>query len=249
MHRWTALTTRGRTVLVLLVVLVLSGAGIGGVIASKTIFSRDCRVEVSGRTTALGRDDAVRIGTAAAKAVRRGSSVLAAVEAVSGLSGDAARDVALAVSGNARAALTCTGGGADDTEPDSLSSEGLTARAERVRVDMELKFGHLPLGGFAPGGVHSGHMPGSAHYEGRAIDIFFRPITTRDKTRGWALAQYLVANAERLEINTVIFDGRIWSARHSSAGWRAYTVSNANRSAATIAILEHRDHVHVDVAD
>ena len=92
-------------------------------------------------------------------------------------------------------------------------------------------------------------MVGSAHYEGRAIDVFFRPITRQNRVRGWAMAQYLVANAERLELNTVIYDGRIWTARRSFQGWRTYRVNRSGRSAATMAILEHRDHVHLDVAD
>ena len=92
-------------------------------------------------------------------------------------------------------------------------------------------------------------MPGSAHYEGRAIDVFFRPANARNSDRGWALAQYLVANAERLQINTVIFDDRIWTARRSFQGWRDYHVATAGKPAKVAAILEHRDHVHVDVAD
>ena len=50
------------------------------------------------------------------------------------------------------------------------------------------------------GGVASGHMEGSAHYEGRAIDIFVRPISAENRQRGWAIAQYLVAQADRLDI-------------------------------------------------
>ena len=92
-------------------------------------------------------------------------------------------------------------------------------------------------------------MPGSAHYEGRAVDVFVRPISPRNKTRGWAMAQYLVAHAERLEIDTVIFDGRIWTARRAGQGWRDYEPDTSGRSRAVAAILEHRDHVHVDVAD
>ncbi len=51
------------------------------------------------------------------------------------------------------------------------------------------------MGGFAPGGVSSGHSPGSAHYEGRAVDVFVRPVTVPNRQHGWAVAQYLVANA------------------------------------------------------
>ncbi|WP_219635320.1 hypothetical protein [Nocardioides ungokensis] len=67
-------------------------------------------------------------------------------------------------------------------------------------------------------------MKGSAHYDGRAIDIFERPITPANKIRGWAIAQYLVAQADRLSIQTVIFDGRIWrSGSESTSGWRTTT--------------------------
>ena len=53
---------------------------------------------------------------------------------------------------------------------------------------------------YPPGGVSDGHMPGSAHYEGRAVDVFFRPITPENQRQGWALAHYLVAHADRLEL-------------------------------------------------
>ena len=104
------------------------------------------------------------------------------------------------------------------------------------------------MGGFAPGGVSSGHSPGSAHYEGRAVDVFVRPVTVPNRQHGWAVAQYLVANAGRLGVATVIFDGRIWTARRSFQGWRDYTPDTRGRSRAVAAILEHRDHVHVDVS-
>ena len=85
-------------------------------------------------------------------------------------------------------------------------------RADAVRRDLLARFPDLPLGGFAPGGVSTGHMEGSAHYEGRAIDVFVRPVSAANRTRGWAIAQYLVSQADRLAIRTVIFDDRIWTA-------------------------------------
>jgi hypothetical protein len=91
-------------------------------------------------------------------------------------------------------------------------------------------------------------MEGSAHYEGRAIDVFFRPINAENRQRGWALATYLVANADRLDIKTLIFDDRIWHAgSRSDDGWTDYRVPSSSRG--DRAILEHRDHVHVDVFD
>jgi hypothetical protein len=158
-----------------------------------------------------------------------------------------ARVLASALTGNSRAAFWCTVDGDRRQVSSALDPSGLTERAAAVRADLAATFGDLPLGGFAPGGVHEGHMPGSAHYEGRAIDVFVRPVSVADKRRGWAIASYLVGQADRLDIATVIFDDRIWRAgSHSSEGWLDYQVpagSQGDRS-----ILEHRDHVHVDVS-
>jgi hypothetical protein len=159
-----------------------------------------------------------------------------------------ARVLASALTGESWAALHCVQTDEPDTTSARLDDAGLTRRAAVVRRDIEQVFGPQSLGGFAPGGVSDGHMPGSAHYDGRAVDIFFRPITEANKDRGWAVAHYLVAHAERLDIRTVIFDGRIWTAGWRSAdGWRPYRPDTAGRDAAAVAVLEHRDHVHVDV--
>ena len=88
-----------------------------------------------------------------------------------------------------------------------------------MRQDIGAAFGDLSLGGF----------------DGRAIDISVRPVNEVDKEKGWAVAQYLVAQADRLHVETVSFDGRIWKAGSSSGdGW---TTHHANT----------RDHVHVEV--
>ena len=131
--------------------------------------------------------------------------------------------------------------------PQKMRSSGLTRRAEKVRRDVEHAFGDLALGGYAPGGVGSGHMKSSAHYDGRAIDIFVRPVNPDNKRKGWAIAQYLVAQADRLHIEHVIFDGRIWtSGSASEKGWRTYDPGDQPGSRV---VLEHRDHVHVDVTE
>ena len=111
--------------------------------------------------------------------------------------------------------------------------------------DREKSFGSLSPGGFAPGGVSTGHMSGSAHYEGRAVDVFVRPIDEANNREGWAIAGYLVAQAHRLQIEHVIFDKKIWTAGpRSEQGWRDYNPGDQPGNQAT---LEHRDHVHVDV--
>ncbi len=158
-----------------------------------------------------------------------------------------ARVLASALTGNSRAAFWCTVDDGRDEVSTDLDDAGLTARSATVRADLVRTFGELPLGGFAPGGVTDGHMPGSAHYEGRAIDIFVRPVSDANKRRGWAIASYLVAQADRLGIATVIFDDRVWKAgSRSRDGWQDYRVPDGSQG--DRAILEHRDHVHVDVS-
>jgi hypothetical protein len=159
-----------------------------------------------------------------------------------------ARALASALTGETPGgAFTCVVRGDSATAPTRLNRLGLTRRADDVRREVEAVFGEVSLGGYQPGGATDGHMEGSAHYDGRAIDVFVRPITPENRQRGWAIASYLVAQADRLGIEHVIFDDRIWTAgRRSEDGWRDYRVPSG--SGGDQAILEHRDHVHVDVA-
>jgi hypothetical protein len=152
------------------------------------------------------------------------------------------RALASALAGHSPATFDCDLDGGAPSADAELTPVGLTARANAVRKDLLARFGGLAMGGFAPGGVSNGHMEGSAHYEGRAVDIFFRPVNKANKTKGWAVAHYLVANAARLDVRTVIFDDRIWTAGRQ--GWRDYTPPKRSGDRQ---ILEHRDHVHVDV--
>lgn len=155
------------------------------------------------------------------------------------------RALASALTGYSPAGFSCV---VDDDVADldgqGLNPDGLTPRASKVRRDLERAFGPQSLGGFAPGGVRDGHQEGSAHYEGRAVDVFFRPVDAENQRLGWAMAQYLVAHAERLDVATVIFDARIWTAQRSDEGWRDYEPGNGPGDPA---VRLHRDHVHVDV--
>ena len=156
-----------------------------------------------------------------------------------------ARIIASALTGFSPAGFSCVvRHGSLAKEP--IGANGLTKRANAVRLDLFKTFGRLPTGGYQPGGVKTGHMEGSAHYDGRAIDVFARPVNAANKRLGWAWAQYLVAHADRLNIQTVIFDDRIWTAgNQSSDGWRPYTPPQRTGDPDT---LRHLDHVHVDVA-
>ena len=156
-----------------------------------------------------------------------------------------ARVLASALTGYSPHVFSCTLDGDVQPAADKLRPSGLTPRADLVRRDLEAAFGPLSLGGFAPGGVSSGHMEGSAHYDGRALDVFVRPVSEENNRRGWAIASYLVSQADRLGIQNVIFDARIWtSGSRSDDGWRDYDPPSEQGDRA---VLEHRDHVHVDV--
>jgi hypothetical protein len=180
--------------------------------------------------------------TEAAQAVQRSGFP----EAYQDHAGDG-RALASALTGETRpAAFSCVVRHSAATDSTALNDAGLTKRADIARRDVQAAFGDLALGGFEPGGAKTGHMAGSAHYEGRAIDVFVRPISTANNERGWAIASYLVANADRLRVQNVIFDDMIWSAgRQSEQGWRNYRAPSS--SSGDQAILEHRDHVHVDM--
>lgn len=163
---------------------------------------------------------------------------------------EASGAVAAALAGNGPALSLGTPGAVSCALPEprgpaqQIADSGLTPRAEALHREVLAVFGPLPYGGFAPGGVTSGHGARSAHYEGRAVDYFFRPVGDEtQRARGWQLANWLVANAERLEVAVVIFDDRIWSTRRSAAGWRPYT----NPDGGSDPISRHLDHVHVDV--
>lgn len=160
---------------------------------------------------------------------------------------DSALALAEALLGHDEGALTCV----VPLDRGELAAEapgplGLTPRADAVRVLMREVFGKQPLGGFEPHGVEGGHIDGSAHYEGRAIDVFFRPVSEQNQRLGWQQAQWAVAHAQRLRLATVIFDREIWTARRSVQGWRAYVHPSGDTDNP---VLMHEDHVHVDVVE
>jgi hypothetical protein len=155
------------------------------------------------------------------------------------------RAIASALTGYSPAAFSCVVRADDDYAVEKAGRSGLTPRAAELRRDIERAFGPQSLGGFAPGGVRDGHMEGSAHYDGRAVDVFFRPVGEENRRRGWALAQYAVAHADRLGVDHVIFDKKIWSEGfRSESGWRDYEPRGRSGDRT---VLEHRDHVHIDV--
>lgn len=122
---------------------------------------------------------------------------------------------------------------------------GLTERAAAMRNAVRDVFGDLPDGGYGPEEVLPGRRAGGEHSLGRAVDFFFRPHEAAgSRVAGWQLANWAVANAQRLEIATVIYRDHIWTARRSAEGWRDYRFRGPDPDNP---INRHLDHVHVDV--
>lgn len=152
------------------------------------------------------------------------------------------RILAEAFAGDPGAAVTCTVRA--EAEPRQREQpDGLTPRAQALRASMEEAFGPLSLGGFAPGGVDRPNP--STHEDGLAVDVFFRPHRDPEQRRaGWALARWLVAHADRLDVGVLIYSDQIWSARRSPEGWRPYTSPFGDRDDP---VQRHLDHIHVEV--
>ena len=125
-----------------------------------------------------------------------------------------------------------------------MLTNGLTFRSQEVLFAWWEAYGGRPVGGFSPEGITSGHIENSAHYDGRAIDISFSLDDPANKLRGWLLAHWLVAHADYYQIQTIIWDGLIWSNYRSAEGWRKYQHPWGPTKSPT---LLHHDHIHVDV--
>lgn len=74
----------------------------------------------------------------------------------------------------------------------------------------------------------------SLHGEGRALDVGFPMNNGRGSAAGYALVKQLGERGQKLGIQAIIYDRKIWSAK--SPGGRAYTGA-----------APHYDHVHVEL--
>jgi hypothetical protein len=207
-----------------------------------------CSVEVAAGTVTLDLVEADGLTTAAARlaGTRRSQRQLTRlVTRTLGEPTELASQVAASMLGRVGSSpLTCSHL-REDVDPEKMGPGGLTPRAQRLRRGWTREFGALPAGGFTRGGVNGGHVDNSAHYEGRAIDVFFRPHDDAGVRRdGWVFAQWLVAHADDYHVLSVIYADRIWTSWASAVGWRDYVHPSGNRRNP---VLRHLDHVHVAV--
>lgn len=208
-----------------------------GVVTTSLPWGSDCVVSAESGEIGLTVDEA-RLATTAVALRSRGAES----PDTSSIDPEVLRQLAQGPADDAGPSLSCRVSLADDLERQEPTGTGLTPRAQQLREDMAAVFGEQSLGGFAPGGVDDGHMAGSTHYDGRAIDVFYRPVTEENRREGWLLAHWLVAHAEELSVQYVIFDDRVWGARARQPRWRDYESPDPDNE-----ILRHLDHVHVDV--
>ena len=160
------------------------------------------------------------------------------------------RTIASAMSGNSPAAFSCS---IDDPElaDEQPGGDGLTARAAEVRADLSTSFGELDISTGVGESSPDDASETRAHEAGRGIYISFGPDDAPRTREGWVLAHYLVANADRLHVERVVFDDRVWEAGgDADEGWRDYEPPGVDGDvrAGTRAELEHRGTVHVAVA-
>lgn len=122
-----------------------------------------------------------------------------------------------------------TGGTSTAACPHGTSIEaGLTSAADVVYRSVCAAFPSVTsYGGLRPG-------DSGAHGSGRAIDIMI------SGSAGWAIAEYLRANAGSLGVSEIIYSQKIWTVQRGGEGWRYMS----DRGSVT---ANHYDHVHVAV--
>jgi hypothetical protein len=224
--------------------------------APSAVLVSDCWVPTAGGNVAFSGDEARALTTRAGQLGRRTSDgaavagrLTAAVLAAAPEAGrDRAADVAGGLAGVPRANRLVCGYARSAAEPQRPAANGLVPRANLLRTAWTRVFGTLPAGGFAPGGVSTGHVDGSAHYEGRAMDVFFRPLgDDEQRRRGWVFAQWVLAHAPEHQVLSVIYDDHIWTSWAAGSGWRDHVHPGQTFAHRSNVVLRHLDHVHVAV--
>jgi hypothetical protein len=216
---------------------------------------RDCWVPAGAGNVSLTGEQARALTTRAAELVRTTRDtgrlvqrLAASVRSTAGVDAGTSREVAGALAGLPRAPRLVCAWARAAVEPQQPGPSGLVPRARQLRAAWTEVFGYIPAGGFASGGVHTGHVDGSAHYEGRAMDVFFRPLGDREQhRRGWVFAQWVLAHAADHRVLSIIYDDHIWTSWAAGFGWRDYVHPGATMRHRGTSILRHLDHVHVAV--
>jgi hypothetical protein len=116
---------------------------------------------------------------------------------------------------------------------------GLTPDAVHV-VRCAVKYFHIAnIGGLAS----SGHINGSDHYTGRAVDLMIDNWTSQSGISfGNRVAAYFIGHAKQYGVTYVIWRAQIWTKQRPY--WRPYNHPDGRTDPTAL----HMDHVHVSVA-
>ncbi|MGZ6903089.1 peptidoglycan-binding domain-containing protein [Oryzihumus sp.] len=99
-------------------------------------------------------------------------------------------------------------------------------------------------------------LPTSEHYDGRALDWMVSVRTRSQKAEAKTVLSWLFAtdkaghryaNARRLGVMYIIWNGRIWGAYDAKEGWRPYS-SCASHPGVAYDTTCHRNHVHISLS-
>ena len=99
-------------------------------------------------------------------------------------------------------------------------------------------------------------LPTSEHYDGRAIDFFRSVRVPAQRAQIDALVKWLFApdaagrafaNARRVGVMYLIWNGRIWGSYRAADGWRPYSTCASHPGTAYDTTC-HRDHLHVSLS-
>ncbi|MDD9206247.1 hypothetical protein PU560_07155 [Georgenia sp. 10Sc9-8] len=140
------------------------------------------------------------------------------------------------------------GGDGACTVPDPTGTGGcVTAATSWLLTELGSAFGELRVSCWSE---HAWN-PASAHPDGRACDVFPGRSgvvpESEEAAAGWHVAEWARENAAALEVEHVIWWGRIWSRARPAAGWAPY------RGGGVYDVSDptggHYDHVHISVRE
>ncbi|WP_052433146.1 hypothetical protein [Streptacidiphilus carbonis] len=139
-----------------------------------------------------------------------------------------AKTISGALTGRVPAVLNCTVNSVGTAVAGPVGSNGLQQGAQAVATKLKKEFGST----VTPRASVVASSDAAA--EGLGLTVG----TGRGSTgtaRGWAVAQWAVANCQNLHITTVAYDGKVWRSSDSTKRWQDATGASASRSASTSA--------------
>lgn len=109
---------------------------------------------------------------------------------------------------------------ATKAKTEKKGKNGLTPRADKVRLGLLDAFGSMKTSGYGK----SAEKTDAVETAGRSVEIWPKNGKKVDRETGWVLANWLVARGSTYHVHTVTFDGHTW---RPSTGWKAHPVPAA----------------------